>query len=152
MPVSSNTLALFSPAREANHVPIQTSGQSRSSLFFFSKLDLISALKIRGILVGSVSSDVSPPSRDPAKLTSSSLKMPPTSTFLYQEGAHCKSFFIVRKGAYQREELKRIMVDEPAQYEGCSGSRCFSDVESDLKAVSRCPRFRSLILLLASSF
>lgn len=60
--------------------------------------------------------------------------MPPTSTFLYQEGAHCRSFFIVRKGKYNRDELKRIMVDEPAQYEGCSGCRCFSDVESDLKA------------------
>jgi 5-oxoprolinase (ATP-hydrolysing) len=82
--------------------------------------------------------------------------MPPTSTELYQEGAmwcvlrpglaHCawvadnwsahrsRSFFIVKAGTFNRDDLYRIMVEEPAQYEGCSGCRSFSDVESDLKA------------------
>lgn len=45
-----------------------------------------------------------------------------------------RSFFIVKGGTFNREELYRIMVEEPAQYEGCSGCRSFSDVESDLKA------------------
>lgn len=60
--------------------------------------------------------------------------MPPTSKTIFEEGASIKSFKIVEKGIYQRDELVRILVDEPAKYEGCSGTRCLSDVESDLKA------------------
>lgn len=60
--------------------------------------------------------------------------MPPTSRTLFEEGAQIISFKVVDKGEYQREELVRILVDEPAQYEGCSGTRCLNDVESDLRA------------------
>ncbi|BGP13340.1 hypothetical protein JCM10213_001473 [Rhodosporidiobolus nylandii] len=60
--------------------------------------------------------------------------MPPSSKTIYDEGGQIKSFKAVDKGKYQHDELKRLLVDEPAKYEGCSGSRCFSDVESDLKA------------------
>ncbi|SDA05939.1 BZ3501_MvSof-1269-A2-R1_Chr5-2g07892 [Microbotryum saponariae] len=60
--------------------------------------------------------------------------MPPTSKTIFEEGAQIKSFKVVSKGAYQRDELVRLLVDEPAQYEGCSGTRCMSDVESDLQA------------------
>ncbi|SCV72651.1 BQ2448_4188 [Microbotryum intermedium] len=60
--------------------------------------------------------------------------MPPTSKTIFEEGAQIKSFKVVSKGAYQRDELVRLLVDEPAQYEGCSGTRCLSDVESDLQA------------------
>ncbi|GAA6038543.1 hypothetical protein JCM8097_004622 [Rhodosporidiobolus ruineniae] len=60
--------------------------------------------------------------------------MPPTSKTIFDEGAQIRSFKVVSKGKYQATELKRLLVEEPAKYDGCSGSRCFSDVESDLKA------------------
>lgn len=62
------------------------------------------------------------------------LRMPPTSTNIFQEGAQIKSFKIVSNGQFNQAELKKYLVEEPAQYEGCSGTRCFGDVESDLKA------------------
>lgn len=62
--------------------------------------------------------------------------MPPTSTTIFQEGAEILSFKVVSGGIFDGEGLKRIMVDVPAQYEGSSGCRKLSDVESDLKAVS----------------
>lgn len=60
--------------------------------------------------------------------------MPPNSTNLFQEGAQIRSFKIVSEGVYDREGLVRVLVDEPSKYAGCSGTRCFRDVESDLKA------------------
>lgn len=60
--------------------------------------------------------------------------MPPTSTNIFQEGAQIKSFKIVSKGTFNQSELKKYLMEEPAKYEGCSGTRCFGDVESDLKA------------------
>ncbi|WFD32789.1 5-oxoprolinase (ATP-hydrolyzing) [Malassezia sp. CBS 17886] len=60
--------------------------------------------------------------------------MPPTSKTIFEEGAQIRSFKIVRQGVYDREELVRLLVTEPAQYPACSGSRCFRDVESDLNA------------------
>lgn len=60
--------------------------------------------------------------------------MPPNSTNLFQEGAQIRSFKIVSEGVYDREGLVRVLVEEPSKYAGCSGTRCFRDVESDLKA------------------
>lgn len=60
--------------------------------------------------------------------------MPPTSKTIFEEGAQILSFKIVEKGIYKRDELVKILVDDPAQYPGCSGTRCLGDVESDLKA------------------
>ncbi|KAG0150975.1 hypothetical protein CROQUDRAFT_651852 [Cronartium quercuum f. sp. fusiforme G11] len=60
--------------------------------------------------------------------------MPPTSTNIFQEGAQIKSFKIVSAGKYNKAQLTKYLVDEPAKFEGCSGTRCFRDVESDLKA------------------
>ncbi|KAI8816179.1 Hydantoinase B/oxoprolinase-domain-containing protein [Fimicolochytrium jonesii] len=60
--------------------------------------------------------------------------MPPDSRELYQEGAAIKSFKLVRKGHFDEPGIRRILVDEPAQYPGCSGSRCINDCISDLKA------------------
>ncbi|ORY90934.1 Hydantoinase B/oxoprolinase [Leucosporidium creatinivorum] len=60
--------------------------------------------------------------------------MPPTSKTLFEEGASIVSFKVVDKGEYRRDELVRILVEEPAQYPGCSGTRCLGDVESDLRA------------------
>lgn len=44
------------------------------------------------------------------------------------------SFKIVSKGEYQRDELVKILLEDPAKYPGCSGTRCLNDVESDLRA------------------
>ncbi|KAJ3059330.1 hypothetical protein HDU99_006385, partial [Rhizoclosmatium hyalinum] len=60
--------------------------------------------------------------------------MPPNSCELFQEGAAVKSFHLVRGGVFDEKGVTKILVDEPAQYEGCSGSRCLSDNLSDLKA------------------
>ncbi|KAJ3135367.1 hypothetical protein HK100_002858 [Physocladia obscura] len=60
--------------------------------------------------------------------------MPPNSCELFQEGAAVKSFRIVRNGVFDEAGTREILVNAPAQYEGCSGSRCFGDNLSDLKA------------------
>lgn len=60
--------------------------------------------------------------------------MPPISKTLFDEGAQIVSFKVVDGGKYQHDELKRLLVEAPAAYEGSSGCRCFSDVESDVRA------------------
>lgn len=60
--------------------------------------------------------------------------MPPTSTSLWQEGAAIETMKLVSKGAFHEEELRRVLLTEPAQYPGCSGSRKVEDNISDLKA------------------
>lgn len=60
--------------------------------------------------------------------------MPPHSKTLYEEGAQIKSFKIVEKGLYQRDQLVKHLLEDPAEYPGCSGTRCLRDVESDLQA------------------
>lgn len=60
--------------------------------------------------------------------------MPPTSTTIFEEGAHIVSFKIVREGIFDHDGLVKYMVDEPAKYPGSSGCRNIRDVESDLKA------------------
>lgn len=44
------------------------------------------------------------------------------------------SFKIIRQGSYDREGLLKHLVDDPASFEGSSGTRCLKDVESDLFA------------------
>jgi N-methylhydantoinase B/oxoprolinase/acetone carboxylase alpha subunit len=60
--------------------------------------------------------------------------MPPSSTTIFEEGARVHSFKVVSRGVYNRAELLKQLVDDPASYPGSSGSRCVQDVESDLKA------------------
>ncbi|KND02450.1 5-oxoprolinase [Spizellomyces punctatus DAOM BR117] len=60
--------------------------------------------------------------------------MPPDSRELYQEGAAVKSFKLVRDGRFDEEGITRILLEEPAQYPECSGTRCLRDNISDLKA------------------
>ncbi|KAI9096588.1 Hydantoinase B/oxoprolinase-domain-containing protein [Phlyctochytrium arcticum] len=60
--------------------------------------------------------------------------MPPDSKELFQEGAAVKSFKLVRGGRFNEEGITRILLHEPAQYPGCSGTRCLRDNISDLKA------------------
>ncbi|KAJ3327850.1 hypothetical protein HDU76_011010 [Blyttiomyces sp. JEL0837] len=60
--------------------------------------------------------------------------MPPNSCELFQEGAATKSFRLVRDGVFDEEGVTNILLREPAQYPGCSGTRCLRDNISDLKA------------------
>ncbi len=61
--------------------------------------------------------------------------MPPTSTTIFEEGAHIFSFKLVSEGVFDHDGLVDYMVTKPAQYPGSSGCRNLRDVESDLKAV-----------------
>lgn len=60
--------------------------------------------------------------------------MPPNSRELYQEGAVFKSEKIVSKGKFDEKRITEILYDGPAQYPGCSGTRCLADNISDMRA------------------
>lgn len=60
--------------------------------------------------------------------------MPPSSKRLWEEGAIFNSFHLVRDGQFAETELKQILCDEPAKHSGSSGSRCFQDNVTDIKA------------------
>ncbi|OAK99073.1 hypothetical protein IQ06DRAFT_337497 [Phaeosphaeriaceae sp. SRC1lsM3a] len=60
--------------------------------------------------------------------------MPPTSTELWQEGASIESEKLVSEGVFREEAMTRLLLHEPAQYPGCSGTRKLQDNMSDLKA------------------
>ncbi|KAF4126659.1 Hydantoinase B/oxoprolinase [Geosmithia morbida] len=60
--------------------------------------------------------------------------MPPNSKFLSEEGAVFDSFLLVRDGVFAEKELRRILCEEPANQPGCSGTRCFNDNMTDIKA------------------
>ena len=59
--------------------------------------------------------------------------MPPMSTSLNQEGAQFISFKIVDRGTLMEDDLL-AKFNEPAQHEGCTGSRNYADNLADLKA------------------
>jgi 5-oxoprolinase (ATP-hydrolysing) len=61
--------------------------------------------------------------------------MPPNSTELIQEGAAIKSFKLVKGDIFDEKGITRLLVDIPASYKGCSGTRCLSDNISDLKGI-----------------
>lgn len=60
--------------------------------------------------------------------------MPPNSAALWQEGAAIESTKLVSEGVFDEEEITRLLLHEPAQHPGCSGSRKIADNISDLKA------------------
>lgn len=60
--------------------------------------------------------------------------MPPTSRELWQEGAMIKSEKLVSEGKFNEERIIELLLKEPAQYRGCSGTRCLADNLNDLKA------------------
>ncbi|KAK2008582.1 hypothetical protein LZ32DRAFT_609296 [Colletotrichum eremochloae] len=60
--------------------------------------------------------------------------MPPHSTELWQEGVAVESFKIVKEGQFDDQGLHKILVDIPASYPGCSGTRTLNDNIADLKA------------------
>ncbi|KAK8038210.1 5-oxoprolinase [Apiospora phragmitis] len=60
--------------------------------------------------------------------------MPPHSTELWQEGVAVETFKIVKEGIFDDKGLHGILVDIPASYPGCSGTRTLKDNIADLKA------------------
>jgi len=60
--------------------------------------------------------------------------MPPHSKHLYQEGATFKSFKVVDRGAFQESALVKALLEDPAKFPGCSGTRTLQENISDLKA------------------
>ena len=60
--------------------------------------------------------------------------MPPKSTELWQEGAAIESEKIVSEGRFNDKVITRLLLVDPAQYDGCSGTRRLADNISDLKA------------------
>lgn len=60
--------------------------------------------------------------------------MPPNSNFLWQEGAVFESLLLVRDGNFAEAELTRLLCVEPAARPGCSGTRCYADNVTDIKA------------------
>ncbi|KAF7190799.1 hypothetical protein HII31_07958 [Pseudocercospora fuligena] len=60
--------------------------------------------------------------------------MPPHSRELFQEGAAIKTEKLVSEGHFNEKRITELLLDEPAQYPGCSGTRCLADNLNDLKA------------------
>ncbi|KAK4614184.1 hypothetical protein CLAFUW4_09067 [Fulvia fulva] len=60
--------------------------------------------------------------------------MPPHSRELIQEGARIKSEKLVSEGHFDEERITELLLHEPAQHPGCSGTRCLPDNLNDLKA------------------
>lgn len=60
--------------------------------------------------------------------------MPPNSKSLSEEGAVFDSFRFVRNGIFAEEELRKALCDDPAKQPGCSGTRCYEDNVTDIKA------------------
>ncbi|KAF4125410.1 5-oxoprolinase (ATP-hydrolysing), partial [Geosmithia morbida] len=60
--------------------------------------------------------------------------MPPNSTELWQEGVAVETFKLVKEGVFDEAGLHEILVDIPASYPGCSGTRTLNDNVADLKA------------------
>ena len=60
--------------------------------------------------------------------------MPPLSRELFQEGAAIKTEKLVSGGVFNEKRMTELLYDEPAQYPGCSGTRCLADNLNDLKA------------------
>ncbi|KAI0885667.1 Hydantoinase B/oxoprolinase-domain-containing protein [Annulohypoxylon maeteangense] len=60
--------------------------------------------------------------------------MPPHSRELFQEGASIESEKVVSEGKFNEERITELLYTEPAQYPGCSGTRCLADNLNDLRA------------------
>ena len=60
--------------------------------------------------------------------------MPPQSRELFEEGAAITSEKLVSEGTFNEERMIEILHKEPAEYPGCSGTRCLADNLNDLKA------------------
>lgn len=58
--------------------------------------------------------------------------MPPNSKEIFQEGAAIKSEKLVSEGRFDEKKITYLLFEEPAQYPGCSGTRCLRDNINDL--------------------
>jgi 5-oxoprolinase (ATP-hydrolysing) len=58
--------------------------------------------------------------------------MPPNSKEIFQEGAAIKSEKLVSEGHFDEKKVTYLLLEEPAQYPGCSGTRCLKDNINDL--------------------
>ncbi|GME28214.1 5-oxoprolinase (atp-hydrolysing) [Neofusicoccum parvum] len=79
--------------------------------------------------------------------------MPSDSKMLYEEGAQTMGFKIVSDDVFDEERVRQFLVDEPASYPKCSGTRTYNDNVSDLKAaVSANQKGASLIAALVAEY
>jgi len=60
--------------------------------------------------------------------------MPPHSRELFQEGAAVESEKLVTEGRFDEDMVVELFYRRPAEYPGCSGTRCLADNINDLKA------------------
>lgn len=60
--------------------------------------------------------------------------MPAGSVELYEEGATIVSEFLVRDGVFNEDMIRKVMLEDPAKFPGCSGTRKLADNINDLKA------------------
>ena len=60
--------------------------------------------------------------------------MPPRSHELFQEGAAIESEKLVTEGKFNEDRIVQLLQHDPAQWPGCSGTRCLADNLNDLKA------------------
>ncbi|QKX60219.1 uncharacterized protein TRUGW13939_07362 [Talaromyces rugulosus] len=60
--------------------------------------------------------------------------MPSNSKYLYQEGAAVESYKVVSGGRFDEERTRKFLWDEPAKYDGCSGTRNYKENLSDMRA------------------
>lgn len=60
--------------------------------------------------------------------------MHPGAKELWEEGAAIISFKLLSEGKFDEEGITKILLEEPAKYPGCYGSRHLSDNLSDLRA------------------
>ncbi|RMY86625.1 hypothetical protein D0862_10874 [Hortaea werneckii] len=60
--------------------------------------------------------------------------MPPHSKELFQEGASIKTEKLVSEGHFNEKRITELLLNEPAMFPDCSGTRCLADNLNDLKA------------------
>lgn len=58
--------------------------------------------------------------------------MPPNSKEIFQEGAAIKSEKLVSEGHFDEKNVTYLLLEQPAQHPGCSGTRCLRDNINDL--------------------
>lgn len=79
--------------------------------------------------------------------------MPSDSKVLYEEGAQTMGFKIVSNGVFDEGRVRSFLMDEPASYPKCSGTRTYNDNVSDLKAaISANQKGATLIAALVSEY
>lgn len=72
--------------------------------------------------------------------------MPPGSKSIHMEGTAIVSHKWCVEGNLVEDGIKRLLLDEPYTYPGCSGTRALSDKISDLKA-QVAPNYKDISLL-----